>query len=42
MKELQLIIAKLKRADDLMEHLYAPLWEKYGITKDFIEHEMEK
>lgn len=40
-KELQLIISKLKQADTLMENIYSPLWKMYGVTDQFIEREME-
>jgi len=42
MKELQLMISKLKQADTLMERIYAPLWDKYGVTEKYIEREMEQ
>ncbi len=41
-QELQLIISKFKQADQIMEALYKPLWEQYGVTQQFIEQELEK
>jgi hypothetical protein len=41
-KELQLIISKLKRADQILEGIYAPLWEKYGVTEEFINEHLEE
>lgn len=42
MQELQLIISKLIKADIALEKVYAPLWEKYGVTEEFIEAELER
>lgn len=39
--ELQLIISKFKRADQILETIYAPLWEKYGVTEEFISEQLE-
>lgn len=41
-EELQLIISKFKRADKILEGIYAPLWEKYGVTEEFISEHLEE
>lgn len=41
-KELQLIISKFKRADKILEGIQAPLWEKYGVTEEFISEHLEE
>jgi len=42
MQELQLIASKFKRADAMLEAIYAPLWEKYGVTEDFVNAHLEE
>jgi len=39
-KELQDIISKFRNADKLLDSIYLPLWEKYGVTEEFIENEL--
>jgi len=41
-RELQSIISKFKRADQLLERIYIPLWKKYGVTDEFVEKELER
>lgn len=41
-RELQLIISKFKHADQLLEGIYIPLWEKYGVTEELVENELER
>lgn len=41
-RELQLIISKFKRTDAMLENLYVPLWEKYGVTEEFISEYLEQ
>lgn len=41
-EELQQIIAKFKKADLILENIYSPLWEKYGITEEFIQKDLEE
>ena len=40
-KALQTIISKFKKADSILEAIYAPLWEKYGINTEFIDEHVK-
>ena len=39
-KELQLVIEKFKKADQILVRLYGPLWQKYGVDDEFVEREL--
>lgn len=41
-KELQLIISKFKKADQLLDSIYLPLWKEYGVDEKFIEGELSQ
>ena len=41
-EELQGIISKFKNADKILDSIYLPLWEKYGVNEEFIERELEQ
>ena len=40
--QLQAIISKLQKADELLEKIYLPLWEKFGVTESYIEAQLEE
>jgi len=40
-EELQVIIGQLEQADELLEGLYFPLLEKYGITEEYVQQGLD-
>ena len=41
-KELQGILSEFSKADEILERLYLPLWEKYGVTEECVQREFER
>lgn len=38
---MQRFIAQFTEADHLLTSLYQPLWDKYGVTEEYIRTQME-
>ena len=39
--EIQQFIAQLTEADQVLTSLYQPLWDKYGVTEEYIQTQMQ-
>lgn len=40
-REMQKFIAQLTEADHVLTGLYQPLWDKYGVTEEYIQDQMQ-
>jgi len=40
--ELQSIIEGFDKADEILESIYLPLWNKYGVDDEFVRPEMDQ
>lgn len=40
--QLQSIISKFQKADEILEKIYLPLWEKFGVTEGHIQAQLEE
>lgn len=41
-REMQQFVARFTEADRVLTSLYQPLWDKYGVTEDYIQAQMEE
>jgi hypothetical protein len=41
MKELQVIMGKFREADQALESIYLPIFDKYGVTEEYLTKEYE-
>lgn len=41
MKALQVVIEKLQKADEILESIYLPMFDKYGVTEEYLAREYE-
>ena len=40
-REMQDFVAQLAEAEQVLTSLYQPLWDKYGVTEEYIEAQMQ-